>query len=480
MILLATWLWQGMAIACATGVVVSRRRWFGAATRHALWWMALVAVALLPLAPVLSGFATSSSAALVPDLPPAAAAVPLPAAPEAMLAVLAVVWLAVTVWSLARIALSLRALKRLKAESMPLDPARAAALPMWNALGATRRLPQLRVSNDVRAAAALGLGRPVILLSPAVLALGDESLDAIVMHEHAHLARYDDWTQLAQALVGAVLALHPAAWFIGRHIRLEREAACDDAVVARGATASAYARSLVELADATRFDARAAAAIPGATRSRSELHHRVRRLLDASRPRELRLAVPAVAGCALALILAVGLAAKTPGLVVFVESDVPSPPVAALARAFTRSARLLPLPSASVAPVRAAAQTALPGGARDVPPQSAPKQTAPPPPLVSVPFPAAPAAANGPVDAPLATVPVSARAVETDLELASIPASAAPALTASPPSGWANPWMGIARSATSAGKATGSGAKTAGTSIGRFFRRAGKAIAGGS
>ncbi len=477
MILLATWLWQGIAIAVATAAVLAGRRVCAAGTRHALWWMALVAVALLPLAPVLSGIVLREPGSAVPDLPPAAAAVPLPAAPDAALPALALVWAAVMVWSLVRIGLSVRAVRRLKAASAPLEPARAARLPMWCALVPRRRQPQLRVSREIRAAAALGLGRPVILLAPAVLALDDDRLDAIVMHEYAHLARYDDWTQLAHAIVGATLALHPAAWFIGRRIRLEREAACDDAVVARGAAAHAYARSLVELADCTRLAPPAAIAIPGMTRSRSELSHRVRRLLDSTRPREARLARPAVAGCALALSLAVGLAARTPGLVIFVERDVPSPPVARLARAFTRAARVASVPTARATPARAAAQRAQARGAREVPPQSAP-----PPPLATVPSPQLPAAITGSVAAPLAAVPVSARPLAGDFALAPIPAGAgqAPAFDPSPPSGWAAPWLGIARSAASAGKATGSGAQTAGTAIGRFFTRAGQAIAGGS
>ena len=44
MIVLATWLWQGIAIACATALLLSLARNAAAATRHAIWWVALVAV----------------------------------------------------------------------------------------------------------------------------------------------------------------------------------------------------------------------------------------------------------------------------------------------------------------------------------------------------------------------------------------------------------------------------------------------------
>src|SRR5258708_30495663 len=46
----------------------------------------------------------------------------------------------------------------------------------------------------------------------------------------SHLARYDDWLRMVQALVTALCGLHPAVHFIGARIDLEREAACDDRV----------------------------------------------------------------------------------------------------------------------------------------------------------------------------------------------------------------------------------------------------------
>ena len=429
MIVLATWLWQGILIAAVVGLLLSLARTLSAATRHAIWWSALGAVALLPFAAMLPRLAASGSTSAMTDLPVADAAVPLPAAPDSVVILFSAAWAAVVLLSLLRIGFSLRAVGRLKSASRRLDPARAARLPMWRALEATGRRPELRVSRAVRAAAALGLGRPVILLSPSVLALDDDSLDAVVMHEHAHLARFDDWTQLAQAVVSALLALHPAVWFIGRRIRLEREAACDDFVLARGAAARRYARSLVELADPSRFQPWSSVAIPGATRSRSELRERVHRLLDGSRPRAARLARPAFATCALAMAIAVGVSARTPALVTFVESHVPAPPVAALARAATMASRTFtssaPVTVASTPPARAAQPSA--------PPAPAASQAAPAPlPPVAVP----PQAAAAP--APLVPVPASERAVPASIRGAGANASPAPppAVATNAPRAW--------------------------------------------
>jgi beta-lactamase regulating signal transducer with metallopeptidase domain len=474
MIVLATWLWQGIAIVCVTALLLSLARNAAAATRHAIWWVALAAVVLLPFVPALQRSLSWQPGILSPQALPAEAAVPLPAAPDEFLVALAGAWALFTFLSFVRIAFSVCAVRRLKARSAPFDSARLARLSMWNALDEGRRVPVLRVSPKVRAASALGLGRPVILISPAVLALDDDGLDAIVMHEHAHLARYDDWTQLAQAVVSALLVLHPAAWFIGRRIRLEREAACDDYVVARGAAAREYARSLIELADPARVQPWKSVAIPGATRSRSELRQRVHRLLDPSRPRDARLAWPLFAACAATMALAVGAAAQAPALVVFVESYVPAPPVGTVGRAAAFAAH-----SVSVAieapvvnpPVQLVSQTA--AGPVTV--------------LTAVETqvsPLAPATSLPPVSTvamPLVPVPVSLRVGPGDLDMATMPpAPASPAgeISKSPPPA-AEPWMTIARSVASASKATGGGAKTAGTSIGRFFGRTGKALAGG-
>ena len=106
-------------------------------------------------------------------------------------------------------------------------------------------------------ACALGLGRPVILVSRSVAdALSDESLDEIVMHEQAHLDRYDDWSQLLLAVVGSLAGLHPAVRFLARRLDVDREAACDDRVVSCTGAARRYASSLLTVAAASNPEAR--------------------------------------------------------------------------------------------------------------------------------------------------------------------------------------------------------------------------------
>ena len=72
------------------------------------------------------------------------------------------------------------------------------------------------------------------------------------MHEHAHLARYDDWLRMLQSTVTAFCGLHPAVHFISTRIDLEREAACDDRVVSQTGAADRYASCLANAADLAR------------------------------------------------------------------------------------------------------------------------------------------------------------------------------------------------------------------------------------
>ena len=96
--------------------------------------------------------------------------------------------------------------------------------------------------------------------------LSDESLDEIVMHEQAHLDRYDDWSKLLVAVVGSLAGLHPAVRFLARRLDVDREAACDDRVVSRTGATRRYASSLLAVAAASNSEAGGAgfaAGVPG-------------------------------------------------------------------------------------------------------------------------------------------------------------------------------------------------------------------------
>ena len=79
----------------------------------------------------------------------------------------------------------------------------------------------------------IGYLRPAILVPVGLLAgLPAAQVEAILLHELAHIRRHDYLVNLLQMFVEGLLFYHPAVWWISAVIRAERENCCDDVVVA--------------------------------------------------------------------------------------------------------------------------------------------------------------------------------------------------------------------------------------------------------
>ncbi len=204
----------------------------------------------------------------------------------------ALLWLLVASARLALLALDLRAIAAIRRRARPYSAAHEH--PVF-------------ISDGARAPFAAGFFRPTVILPARLVAeLRPEAVEAIVVHEIAHLRRGDVWTNALARVVLALLAFNPAAWFVVRRLSMEREIACDDWVVARTGAGEDFARTLAALANGV--GSRAPSAAPSAFGSRHAIVVRVERLLDA-RPRRLRTSPPAL-GAALVVLAAVALAVR--------------------------------------------------------------------------------------------------------------------------------------------------------------------------
>jgi uncharacterized protein YjbI with pentapeptide repeats/beta-lactamase regulating signal transducer with metallopeptidase domain len=316
-------------------LVVTRRSALTAATRHALWTTAMIATAVMPLAGIAVSLmrATPAQGAVATWQPVAQVGLPaqrsvqqprdvqtwthtagnpatdartattadapvVTALRRVMLAIAgwtprvtrALALGVVGVWALGALvgmiglAASVRRIRGLKRRSSPLDGALADELPWLTATKSGREI-YLRLSYEIETPVAVGFGRPVILI-PTELA-GDRglaTLEPLVLHEHAHLRRYDDWTNLVQRTIERVFWFNPIVWIVGRRIALEREIASDDAVVEKTGEAHAYATSLWRLAREMRMPEHSVVA-PGALLTRKQIAVRIEQLLDANRGR---------------------------------------------------------------------------------------------------------------------------------------------------------------------------------------------------
>jgi uncharacterized protein (TIGR03435 family) len=75
--------------------------------------------------------------------------------------------------------------------------------------------------------------------------LTSEQLQTILTHELSHVRRRDNLTASIHMLVEALFWFHPLVWWIGRRSIMEREGACDDAVIAAGGDREEYAEALL-------------------------------------------------------------------------------------------------------------------------------------------------------------------------------------------------------------------------------------------
>jgi beta-lactamase regulating signal transducer with metallopeptidase domain/thioredoxin-like negative regulator of GroEL len=105
------------------------------------------------------------------------------------------------------------------------------------------------VCDRIAAPVLIGILRPMILLPPAAITgWSPDEIEMVLLHELAHVRRWDNLVNLFQRLVESLLFFHPAVWLVSSWVRREREACCDAAVVARTNHPHAYAELLVALA----------------------------------------------------------------------------------------------------------------------------------------------------------------------------------------------------------------------------------------
>jgi len=142
---------------------------------------------------------------------------------------------------------------------------------------------RLLTSAVVAAPAVIGWLRPVVLVpAGALTGLLPDQIEALLIHELAHIRRADYFVNLLQGMVEALLFYHPAVWWISGQIRVEREMCCDDVAVSMCGDALTYASALAQLESARPAHLRTAMAANG-----GRLVDRIARLLGQPRPSHL-------------------------------------------------------------------------------------------------------------------------------------------------------------------------------------------------
>lgn len=223
------------------------------------------------------------------------------AIPDAAAMPFAALWLLAALLLFARLIVNFIRLEALKNDALPLPPHYRTQMPLWNAAEKGNREVRLCVSERTEVPVAVGLFDAMILLPAHLLeTLSPEEIDRVALHELAHLRRGDDWSNALQRVVEAILFFNPAVLYLARQLDLEREVACDDAVIDRGESVAPYATCLTKLAQSTAWPHRPLAA-PGVFVTRRGISVRIERLLRAGRNVRTSIA-PGPAGALAALL----------------------------------------------------------------------------------------------------------------------------------------------------------------------------------
>ncbi len=112
-----------------------------------------------------------------------------------------------------------------------------------------KREVRIFLSEKIRTPLTIGFLKPVILIPIASINhLTTEQLEAVLLHEMAHIKRFDYMVNLLVSLVELSLFFTPFVHLISRHIQKERENSCDDWVLQYQYKADNYAEALLRLA----------------------------------------------------------------------------------------------------------------------------------------------------------------------------------------------------------------------------------------
>jgi len=300
---------EGFLIALFAWALLRVLRRQNSGTRFAVWFLALLTVAALPVlggigegqARMVAGMSSlMSSANSWGSLRPAITI------PGRWALFVFLVWALGASVAMMRLLAGLWRLRQLRRSCTPLiaadlDPAVRKTVEAIGASGSmiSSNSIMIATSECVRVPAAIGFWKRAIVLPAWTLReLPAQDLNVILLHEFAHLRRWDDWTNLIQKMVRALFFFHPAVWWIEKRISVEREMACDDAVLAETANPHGYATCLVSLLEkslAHRLAQRRWSMAQAAVHRAREASLRLAQILDKNRPAATRVWKPAVA-----------------------------------------------------------------------------------------------------------------------------------------------------------------------------------------
>jgi len=344
----------GSALILVTAWLAARGVCKTGSQRHLVWLVAFGALLVLPiLAAIVPPHFIIAQTAAAPVMVPAQEFVPLqvaamaPAAPalgyDTLARGLFALWLVGVGAAALRGALAALGLRALHRRSVPyfLEGVDASKLTVAGRNWKLRLLTQPGGSGPIT----WGFFRPIVLLPKAAVLWPRDQLEAVLLHEVAHVRRYDSLAQALSLLACALYWPNPLVWMCARLLRREAEVAADDAVLRSGVKPSAYAGLLVTLA--AEFRQQRVSPVMLSMAAPSALEARVKSVLAPTQPRSGVTAMDALKIAGLGLLATSFLAFARPSFADTQDVTLPA----------------IPAPVAAPAPLNDAAPVAIPAPA---------------------------------------------------------------------------------------------------------------------
>ncbi|HUQ20452.1 MAG TPA: M56 family metallopeptidase [Gemmatimonadaceae bacterium] len=328
---------KSFVILAVAGLVVTAWRKSSASSRHLVWTAGVVAAIAVPLlTAVLPQWRSNTVAVALPasspltlkqsiepaeltPAPPASEAAstpivhasegmisisepfveagvtPIPSAPENvtteasspvnLVTLAAIVWMSVAAMILLPFVIGrIRLLRIARTSHRVTDMRWVQLLSRARASGRFTRRITLLVSDDAAMPMTWGILSPVLLLPSNTAEWPEWKCRNILLHELAHIERFDCLTQFVARVACALYWFNPLVWIAAHRMQVEREMACDDRVINNGSLASDYAGQLLDVARSLR-PARATAHAAIAMARPSQLSGRLTAVLDRARNR---------------------------------------------------------------------------------------------------------------------------------------------------------------------------------------------------
>ncbi len=309
----------GILVCIAGGIPIAFFTWaalrvwgsHSSGARFAALYSALIAISLLPL---VEGIREKSVSASMNTGPSGS----LITVSSSWAVFIFSVWIIFAAVALLRVITGLVKLRRLRGNCRSvhfagLDPILQQTL---GELGCERGV-DLCISDELNVPTAIGFFKPLVILPTwALNDLSASQLRPVLLHELAHVRRWDDWTNLLQRVIQAILFFHPAVWWIERRISLEREMACDDIVLAHTGNPRGYAESLLSVAERS-FVRRGFSLAQAAVSRMRQTSARIAQILDGNRKSTSRTWKPASLMVAASFVLGFVMLPRVSSLVTF-------------------------------------------------------------------------------------------------------------------------------------------------------------------